>query len=121
MNLKRIRKIVGKAKELREDHHLRHRPSGFGFALSDSIDYLPEAHWDRITANASIFLSRNYLRSLEKAGPHNSRQRYALIFRGNHAVAAVAAQAVRVSAGSVPKSKLRKPVASSLSRIEQNI
>jgi predicted N-acyltransferase len=121
ISLKPLKKIVGKAKRIHEEHRERHRPSGFGFALSDSIDYLDAAQWDAVTSNASVFLSRNYLRALERAGPSNSRQRYALIFRGKQPVAAVSAQAVRVSAGSVPNSKLNRQVASGLGRIEQNI
>src|SRR6185436_15357161 len=104
VNLKPIKKIVGKARRIHDEHRERHRPSGFGFALSDSIDYLSATQWDAVTANASVFLSRDYLRALETAGPENSRQRYALIFRGKQAVAAVSAQAVRVSAGDVPNS-----------------
>src|SRR6185295_5677504 len=49
------------------------------------------------------------------------RQRYALIFRGKTAVAAVAAQSVRASAAQVPKSQMKRPVAGSLKRIQQNI
>jgi predicted N-acyltransferase len=121
VRLKSLKKIVVKAKQLHADHRERHRPSGFGFALADSIEYLDSAQWESVTAGASVFLSRAYLRVLETAGPENSRQRYALIFRGKRPVAAVSAQAVRVSAGSVPNSKMKRPVAESLERIEQNI
>lgn len=119
--LKPLKKIVGKAKELREHHRERHRPTGFGFALSDSIDYLDGARWDELTAANSVFLSRPYLRVLESAGPENVRQRYALIFRGREAVAALTAQAVSVSAASVPKGVTRKAVVASLERLEEQI
>src|SRR5437660_8157423 len=102
-NIKPIKKLVNKARDLRDSHNVRHRPTGFGFALADSVDYLDAAHWDALTANNSLFLSRRYLRVLEEAGPENLRQRYALIFRGREAVAAVAAQSVEISVARVGK------------------
>lgn len=119
--LKPLRKIVGKAKELRAHHRERHRPTGFGFALAESIDYLDGARWDDLTAANSVFLSRPYLRVLESAGPENVRQRYALIFRGREAVAALAAQAVGVSGASVPKGSARKAVVASLEHLEEQV
>ena len=99
-----LKKLVSKARDLRVHHQERHRPSGFGFALADSIEYLDAARWDAVTANDSLFLSRRYLRVLEEAGPKNVRQRYALVFRGKDVVAAVAAQCVSVSLERVRKS-----------------
>ena len=121
MKLPSIKKLAQKAGKLRADHRERHRPTGFGFALSDSIDYLNASDWDRITSSSTVFLSRDYLRALESAGPENSRQRYALIYRGKEAVAAVSAQSVSVSAAAVPNSELRRPIRASLQRIEQNV
>ena len=95
--LKPLKKLVTKARALRDSHKERHRPTGFGFALADSIDYLDAAQWETVTANKSLFLSPAYLRVLEQAGPENLRQRYALIFRGRQPVAAVAAQSVTVA------------------------
>jgi len=96
-NIKPLRKLVTKAKTIREHHRARHTPSGFNFALADSIDYLDQAHWARATSHNSLFLSPRYLRVLEDAGPDNLRQRYALIFRDKEPVAAIAAQSVTVS------------------------
>ncbi|HET9787008.1 MAG TPA: hypothetical protein VFP47_07735, partial [Pyrinomonadaceae bacterium] len=76
-NIKPLNKLVSKARILRDHHNERHRPSGFGFALADSIDYLDQAHWDTVTSHNSLFLSRRYLRVLEDAGPENLQQRYA--------------------------------------------
>jgi hypothetical protein len=97
LKIKPLDKLVNKARDLRDSHKERHRPSGFGFALADSIDYLDSAHWNSVTANNSLFLTPRYLRVIEQAGPDNLRQRYALIFRGRTPVAAVAAQSVTVS------------------------
>ena len=66
----------------RERHRERHRPSGFGFALADSIEYLDAATWDAVSAGRSVFLQRRYLGALERACPDNLVPRYALIFRG---------------------------------------
>src|SRR6185503_3305088 len=95
--IKPIDKLVTKAREVRDHHRERHTPSGFAFALADSIDYLDHAHWDKVTAHDSLFLSRRYLRVLEEAGPENLRQCYALIFQEKQPMAAVAAQCVTVS------------------------
>ena len=96
-NLKPLTNLVTKARDLRDHHRERHRPSGFAFALADSIDYFNDAHWNKVTAPDSLFFSPRYLRVLEDAGPENLRPRYALIFREKEPVAAVAAQSVTVS------------------------
>jgi hypothetical protein len=96
-NIKPLNKLVTKARDLRDHHRERHRPSGFAFALADRIDFLDKTHWDKVTSTDSLFLSRRYLRVLEDAGPDNLRQCYALIFRDKEPVAAIAAQCVTVS------------------------
>ena len=102
-NLKPLTKLVTKARSIRDHHRERNRPSGFGFALADSIDYLNEAHWKQVTDPNSLFFSRRYLRVLEDAGPENLRPCYAIIFREKEPVAAISAQSVTVSV-----SRLRK-------------
>ena len=116
--IKPLEKLVTKARDLREQHRERHRPSGFAFALADSIDYLDRAHWEKVTAHDSLFLSPRYLRVLEEAGPENLRQRYALIFREKEPVAAIAAQTVTVSVA-----RLRKKASSNgrLAQLEEKM
>ncbi len=120
-----IKKLVHKAKDMHARHQERHRPSGFGFALADSIDYLDAVRWDVVTQNSSVYLGRNYLRVLETAGPENLRQRYALIFQGREAVAALSAQIVTINAAKVPKfntaKKTVKAVAKPLEKIEERM
>ncbi|HYP53214.1 MAG TPA: GNAT family N-acetyltransferase [Pyrinomonadaceae bacterium] len=120
-NIKPLNKLVNKARDLRDSHRARHRPTGFGFALADSVDYLDAARWDALTAEDSMFLSRPYLRVLEEAGPENLCQRYALVFRGREAVAAVAAQCVKVSAARVRKLPKHEKVAAPLERLEERM
>lgn len=117
-NIKPLNKLVTKARDLREQHKERHRPSGYAFAVADSIDYLDKAHWDQVTSHDSLFLSPRYLRVLEEAGPENLRQRYALIFREKTPVAAIAAQTVTVSL-----SRLTKKASSNgrLDRLEEKM
>jgi len=81
----------------RARHRARHRPSGFGFALADSIHYLDATIWDTISAGQSLFLQRRYLGALEQACPDNLAPRYALIFRGRQPVAAVVMQIVSIA------------------------
>ena len=117
-NIKPLNKLVTKARDLREHHRERHRPSGYAFAVADSVDYFDKAHWDHVTSHDSRFLSRRYLRVLEQAGPENLRQCYALIFRDREPVAAIAAQSVTVSV-----SRLRKKSSSNgrLDRLEEKM
>jgi len=103
-NLKKLSKLVTKARDIREQHRERHRPSGFAFVLADSIDYLDQSHWAKVTSHNSIFLSPRYLRVLEAAGPENLRPCYALIFREKEPVAAIAAQSVSISISRLKKS-----------------
>jgi hypothetical protein len=118
--LKQLKTLVTKARGLCQDHQLRHRPTGFGFALADSIDYL-DNRWDELTAGDSIFLSRRYLRILETAGPENLHQRYALVFRGRNPVAAVAAQSISVSIARARKVSHHQKVARTLERLEEKM
>ena len=116
--IKPLDKIVSKAREVRDHHRERHQPSGFGFSLADSIDYLDQTHWEKVTSHNSLFLSPRYLRVLEESGPDNLRPCYALIFRDKEPVAAVAAQSVTVSAA-----RLRKKASTKvpLDRLEEKM
>lgn len=120
-SIRPLKELVSKARSLREGHRERHRPTGFGFALSDSVDYLDSARWDALTRGRSLFLSRPYLRVLEEAGPENLRQRYAMVFRGREAVAVVAAQCVTVSAARVRKSPKHEKLAGPLERVRERM
>ncbi len=116
-----VTKLLKKARDAQSRHRDRHRPTNFGFALADKVDYLDGAAWDGLTAQDSVFLSRRYLRVLEDCGPKNIRQRYALVFRGRAPVAAVAAQAVSASAAQIPKDSPSKALSSALKHVDQQI
>jgi predicted N-acyltransferase len=102
-NIRQLGKLVNKARTLKQHHKERHSPSGFAFALADSVDYLDKTDWDKITAHNSLFFSRRYLRVLEDVGPENLRPCYALIYREKEPVAAIAAQSVTVSVARLGK------------------
>lgn len=120
-DIKPLKKLVSRARDLRDGHRVRHRPTGFGFAFADSVDYLDAARWDALTVGGSLFLSRPYLRVLEEAGPESLRQRYAMVFRGREAVAAVAAQCVTVSAARVRKAGGGERLAAALERVRERV
>lgn len=117
-NIKPLKQLITKARDLREHHRERHTPSGFAFALADSIDYLDQAQWKKVTGHDSLFLSPRYLRVLEKAGPENLRQCYALIFREQEPVAAIAAQSVTVSVARLRKNSSNND---SINRLEEKM
>ncbi len=119
--IKPLNKLVNKARDLRAGHKERHRPSGFGFALADSIDYLDAKHWEAVTCGQSLFLAPHYLRVLEHAGPDNLRQRYALIFRGRQPVAALAAQMVKVSLSRVSQKPRQGRTAAPLEKLQEKM
>jgi hypothetical protein len=94
-----LRKVAESLRAIHSRHQERHRPTGFGFAIADRVDYLNRETWDTLTAQASLFLRRDLLRALEQHGPENIVPRYAMIFRGDKPVAALAAQMVTVTGG----------------------
>lgn len=74
-------------------HRLRHTPSGYRYALADSIRFLSAADWNAVTENASVFTGHNYLAMLESCGMADTGFRYALVYDADaKPVAAVAAQ-----------------------------
>jgi hypothetical protein len=93
-----LRKLAESIRVLRERHGERHRPSGFGFAFADRVNFLNRETWDTVTAGGSLFLRRDVLQVLEQHGPENVLPRYVLIFREEKPVAAVVAQVVQITA-----------------------
>ena len=92
-------------------HERRAQPSGLDFAFADRIDALNPAHWDALVANASFFASRDYRRLLERHAPEGMGARYALAYRGDEPIVALAAQLLDVRGDQVANlegSKMRK-------------
>jgi len=91
-----LHKVAASLRALRQRHEERGRPTGFGFAFADRVDYLNRETWDKVTAGRSLFLRRDVLRVIENHGPENLTSRYAMIFRDDQPVAVMAAQMVSV-------------------------
>ena len=111
-----LRKVAESLRALRERHAERHRPTGFGLAFGDRVDYLDHQAWDRVTAQASLFLRRDVLRVIEQHGPENIVPRYAMIFRDDQPAAVVAAQMVTVTGKQLRREKGAEKRPSSLLR-----
>ncbi|MBL0211846.1 MAG: GNAT family N-acetyltransferase [Holophagaceae bacterium] len=119
--LDRVKKTVRRVKESVSNHQERHRPSGFQFALFDSVAMLRPDHWDRLTADESVYFSRKYLEVLEANAPANLRMHYALIYKDGKPLAAVVAQAVEVRGDAVPRPDIQKAARASLARVKERI
>jgi hypothetical protein len=112
-----LRKMAESLRAMHSRHQERHRPTGFGFAFADRLDYLDGATWDSLTAPASLFLRRDLLRALEQHGPENIVPRYAMMFRGEKPVAALAAQIVTVTGSQLRHEKCAEKRAGNLLRL----
>lgn len=97
-----LRRLVRRARDLGLDHALRHKPSGFQFALAEGIDQLRGDHWDALVDGQGVCLGRRFLRVLEQAGPANLKPHYAIVYRDGHPAAAVACQSVALDASLFP-------------------
>lgn len=117
----RVKKTLRSVKDSVDHHKERHRPSGFQFALFDSVAMLRPDHWDSLTASESVYFSRRYLEVLETNAPENLRMHYALVYRNGDPVAAVVAQAVEVHGDAVPRPGIRKPAKASLAKVKERI
>ncbi len=120
-----ISRLAEKLRAVKARHEERHAPSGFGIVLADRVDYLDPVRWDALATPASFFLRRDVLRTIEQHGPDNIAPRYAMIFRGDRAVALVAAQLVTVTGdrvgGSGEKSLLRRVLSPAMRKARARI
>jgi Acetyltransferase (GNAT) domain len=91
------------ALDLPRRFRLRRTPTGCGYALADDVAMLNPEHWDLLTGDRSLFLSRRYLSLLHEHAPPGVRLHAALVYRDGRPVAAVAAQSIRVREENVPR------------------
>ena len=80
----------------------RRTPSGFEFAFADGIDFLNPVHWDLLAAQTT-FLSRDYLRVLERYSPENLAPRYVIIYSTGEPVAILLVQRIALSGDRIRK------------------
>src|SRR5690349_18848694 len=97
-----MREVSREAMEISRRFRLRRTPSGAHYAIADSVGMLNPAHWDALTASASVFMSRKYLEVLETSGPPGLRSHLGLVYQDRRPVAAIAAQSLHVSRSNLP-------------------
>lgn len=107
--------IIDKAKEKLQRHYERHSELGYQYAFSDSIEFIKQNHWDLIAKHQSIFLSREYLKSIEAYSPENTRQCYAIAYSDGEPVLIFVCQLADISGEqiSAPEKGLAKSLARS--------
>jgi hypothetical protein len=106
-----IKRAASRIKQAIERHEKRGAPSGLHAALADRVGFLNPEHWDAVTRDGSFFMSRGYRQLLESHSPEGMQQRYALVYRGDKPIVALAAQVLEVSGNqlaNLPESRLRK-------------
>jgi predicted N-acyltransferase len=108
--LKPRRSLVGIASRIAGTRKIRknlRKPSGYRFAIADSIAFMDGGKWDNVVGESTFFLSRSYLGMLEQDGPDNIAARYVLVFDGDVPVAAVYLQIATIAGNrfGAPKEK----------------
>lgn len=84
---------------------LTRKPSGYQFAIADKIDFLNPDHWDHITREHSIFLSRRYLANAQKEFCEQILRNYAIIYDQGRPIATIATQTFDVDGTQVLSAK----------------
>lgn len=83
---------ISKLKDKLNARQQLRRPTGFRFAMADTIGQLNPALWDAVVGGQSWFFSRDYLEMLESVPPSCLKPRYGLISDEHGPVAAVVMQ-----------------------------
>jgi Acetyltransferase (GNAT) domain len=97
-----LSKLVASAALIQQRRIARRKPSGFDLVLADKIDFINCAHWDQLAAQ-TVFLTRDYLRVVERFGPSNVVMRYALAYANEQPVAAIVLQRIGVTGDQLRK------------------
>ncbi len=69
----------------------------FEITMAERMADVPDGPWDALTENASLFLRRPYLATLEQAGPDTIQHRYVMFFRRQNPVAAASLQILSIT------------------------
>ncbi len=90
-NVWNLHKVLANALKLLYVSHVVHttgKPTSSGLKLQvyDSIHAVPLEVWQSCNSRQNIFLSPNYLKAVEEAGPATLEFKYAIFFRGDEAV-----------------------------------
>src|SRR6478735_2840551 len=90
---------ISKLKDKLNARQQLRRPTGFRFAMADTIGQLNPAQWDAVAGGQSWFFSRDYLEMLESTPPSCLTPRYGLISDEQGPVAVVVMQWAELEAG----------------------
>ena len=119
--LDKVRGVLAERKRLRG-------PTRLHYAIADRLSMLDAGAWRALTADASFFLSHNYLAAIEPVLPANIAPRYALLYDGDTPLAAVYMQLagiglsqVRSKGGSATAGKRRSALGELSERATQRV
>jgi len=106
-------KLVNQIQDKVKRHQERRVSTGLHFVIADSIRYIPQQAWKKIVEHQSLFMSLEYLNTIEAHSPENSQQRYAMAFEQGKPVVAVVCQVAQINGGNFykPANKLQTLVA----------
>ncbi len=99
-----LQKLASVTATLKDRRVARRTPSGFEFVLSDKIDFVNATDWDSLAAQ-SVFLSRDYLRVLERYSPDNLTARYAMAYADGVPAAIILLQRITITGDKLGKKK----------------
>ncbi|MCW8875767.1 MAG: GNAT family N-acetyltransferase [Kangiellaceae bacterium] len=90
-------KVINRLKDKVKRHKERSTPLGFKYVLADSIGFVNQGDWQIVAAQGSVFMSQDYLATIEKFSPANTEQRYAIAYSGNKPVVVIACQIAEIT------------------------
>jgi predicted N-acyltransferase len=99
-----LKKLAAVATTIKDRRVARRKPSGFDFVLADKIDFVNPEHWDQL-ASHSVFLSREYLRVLERHSPSNLEVRYAMAYADGKPAAITLLQRINITGDRIRSKK----------------
>ena len=104
MGSSKLPKPVSKLSTLFADAKSAKGPSGYDFAIADSVQLLNHQHWDGLVEHGSVMMSRGYLNAIRYAGPTGFMQRAGIIYHLGQPVAAFCTQSLDVNAAQLVSS-----------------
>ena len=90
-------KVINRLKDKVKRHKERSKPLGFKYVLADSIQFVNQQDWRKVSAQGSVFLSQDYLSTIEKFSPVNTEQRYAIAYDNDKPVVVIACQIAEIT------------------------
>jgi hypothetical protein len=101
---KALQKLAFATATFKDRRIARRTPSGFEFVFSDKIDFVNAQDWDSLAAQ-TVFLSRDYLRVLERYSPDNLTVRYAMAYADGQPAAILLLQRITITGDRFSKKK----------------